>query len=165
MDGWRDMGTVRLLLDGMLGSMARKLRMFGFDTLYYNGLDDALLIDKCREEGRVLITGDEELCNHASRLGVRSIFVRGNGVDDVAYVLRALGIRSIEFDIKHARCSMCNSTVEHVSKDSTGLPDGILARYEAFYRCINCGKVYWEGSHIRRIVEFKEGVNSRLAER
>ncbi|MEM2923252.1 MAG: Mut7-C RNAse domain-containing protein [Candidatus Nitrosocaldus sp.] len=157
---------VRLLLDGMLGSMARKLRMFGFDTLYYNGLDDSILLNKCIEDGRVLITSDEELSQHASRLGVRSILVKGNSMDDMAHALRSLGIRSITFDISNARCSLCNSTVKHVSRDSTlrGLPDGVLERYENFYRCNGCGKVYWEGSHIRRIHEFEKGVNSKLAE-
>ncbi|MEM0029345.1 MAG: Mut7-C RNAse domain-containing protein [Candidatus Nitrosocaldus sp.] len=159
---------VRLLLDGMLGSMARKLRMFGFDTLYYNGLDDSTLLDKCVRDCRILITSDEELFQHASRLGVRSILVKGNGVDDMAHVLRLLGIRSIAFDISNARCSLCNSMIRHViSKDSltlTGLPDEVLERYENFYRCDGCGKVYWEGSHIKRILEFEKGVNNRLAE-
>ncbi|MEM0365358.1 MAG: Mut7-C RNAse domain-containing protein [Candidatus Nitrosocaldus sp.] len=157
---------VRLLLDGMLGSMARKLRIFGFDTLYYNGLDDSSLLDECIKESRVLITSDEELFHHASRLGLMSILVKGNSIDDMAYVLRSLGIRSIEFDINNARCSICNSTIRYVSKDSLTrcLPDGVLERYEEFYICTNCGKVYWKGSHIKRILEFEKGVNSRLAD-
>ncbi|MFN4336490.1 MAG: Mut7-C RNAse domain-containing protein [Candidatus Nitrosocaldus sp.] len=156
---------VRLLLDGMLGSMARKLRIFGFDTLYYNGLDDSALLDKCIKDCRILVTSDEELFHHASRLGVRSILVKGNGMDDMVYLLRLVGIRSIGFDINNARCSLCNSTIIHVSKDSLrGLPDEVLKRYENFYICSSCGKVYWEGSHIKRILEFEKGVNSRLAD-
>lgn len=159
-------GMMRLLVDGMLGSMARKLRIFGFDTLYYNGLDDSLLLDECMKDGRVLITGDEELFNHASRLGVESILVKGNGIDDMVHLLRRLGVGSIAFDIRNSRCPLCNSRLEHASKDTLrGLPEGILERYERFYRCHGCARVYWEGSHIKRILEFERGVNRRLAER
>ncbi len=162
----------RLVVDAMLGSMARKLRFFGFDTLYYNSIDDSFLIDLCLREGRVLVTRDEELHRRAERLGIKSILVNNSykgrvdlSISTMEAILRALGVSCIVFNAEHSRCSLCNSKLEYKDKHILkGLVhDNILALYERFYICKGCNKVYWEGSHVKRLREFAKEVNTRLA--
>ena len=45
----------------MLGKIAKKLRMFGFDTLYFADTDDNAIINICLDEKRVFLTKDREL--------------------------------------------------------------------------------------------------------
>ncbi len=57
---------------------------------------------------------------------------------------------------------MCNGPNEKLETAgfSGQLPESVRERFSHIYRCVDCGKVYWEGSHfdailanIRKIVE------------
>ncbi len=52
---------MRFVIDSMLGTLARKLRIFGFDSLYYNHIDDEELLSLCLAMNRILLTSDEVL--------------------------------------------------------------------------------------------------------
>lgn len=155
------------VVDGMLGGLARKLRMFGFDTLYYNNAEDARLIDLALEEERVLLTGDKTLHRKAAKAGARGVLLTGaNELDDAVKVLASMGIASIEFAPERSRCPLCNATLEERDKDSMRgkVHAGVLERHSRFYLCTGCSKVYWEGSHIKKVGEFERSVNGRLSE-
>lgn len=51
----------RLLADGMLGKLAKWLRLLGYDTAYENDAPDHELARRARAEGRILLTRDREL--------------------------------------------------------------------------------------------------------
>jgi uncharacterized protein with PIN domain len=69
----------RFVADAMLGSVARKLRIFGFDTLYHDaGEDDSVLEALAWEEGRVMLTSDTILFEHARKRGIRAVRVVGD---------------------------------------------------------------------------------------
>ncbi|MFQ5920863.1 MAG: Mut7-C RNAse domain-containing protein [Nitrososphaerales archaeon] len=153
------------VVDGMLGTLARKLRIFGFDTLYYNDAEDERLVEVAIKDGRVLLTSDRTLFQIAAKRGARSILLAGeNDLDDFAHVLSSLGIAGIEFASERSRCSLCNGVLEERAKDSVKdlVPAGLLERHSRFYLCSKCRKVYWEGSHIKKMQEFARGVNGRL---
>jgi uncharacterized protein with PIN domain len=61
----------RFLVDAMLGSLARRLRLLGFDAAYTISSDDEL-IGKAIRENRIIITMDTELATSSSarRVGV-----------------------------------------------------------------------------------------------
>ncbi|NLF02923.1 MAG: hypothetical protein GX601_18320 [Anaerolineales bacterium] len=61
---------LRLLLDGMLGRLAKWLRLLGYDAEYDNSASDTELARRARAEGRVLLTRDYELAN---RPGLRTL--------------------------------------------------------------------------------------------
>jgi hypothetical protein len=51
------------------------------------------------------------------------------------------------------RCIACNGIIESVPKQDIEDQLEPLTRryYEKFYRCGDCGKIYWEGSHFRKM--------------
>jgi len=153
------------VVDGMLGSLARKLRMFGFDTLYYNDAEDQRLLEVGLKESRVLLTGDRALFQRAMKMGLHSILLTGaNDVDDLAHVFKSFNIGSIEFVSEKSRCPMCNDTLEIRDRNSIKnyVPAGMLDRHPKFYFCKKCSKAYWEGSHFKKLEEFERSVNRRL---
>jgi len=154
------------VVDGMLGSLARKLRMFGFDTLYYNDAEDQRLIEVGLKEGRILLTGDRTLFQRAMKMGLHSILLTGaNDVDDLVHVCKSFDIGKIEFVSERSRCSMCNDPLEIRDKNSIKgyVPAGVLDRHAKFYFCKRCSKAYWEGSHFRKLEEFAQSVNRGLS--
>jgi len=52
--------VMKFICDQMLGTLAKWLRIMGYDTLYGDG-DDSELIKMAVDEKRVLITRDREL--------------------------------------------------------------------------------------------------------
>ena len=72
----------RFEVDGMLGSLARWLRILGYDTDYANQRDDAELVRIARAEDRVLLTRDREL---AGWRGVHALLIESQSLDDLHY--------------------------------------------------------------------------------
>lgn len=159
------MSTVCFIVDGMLGSLARKLRMFGFDTLYYNDIDDDRLIEIGKQQNRVLLTCDKVLFQRAINAGIISVLLDGSGdVDDMAHVLKNNKINSVEFLPEKSRCPLCNGMLDTCDKNSIEklIPEKVVNMHETFYRCKQCNKVYWEGSHLEKLREFSLKVKEKL---
>lgn len=155
----------RFLADAMLGRVARKLRIFGFDTLYIAHAPDDKILKTGIEQGRVILTADKELFKRVVKAGAPGVLVSGRGeVDDIVHILSKNGVTSVNFDGIGSRCSMCNGLLEKMTPDEvkSGVPTKIAERHSEFYHCTGCFKVYWEGGHLRRIRAFARTVGSKL---
>src|SRR6266513_350721 len=124
----------------MLGSMARKLRIFGFDTLYFKDGSDSDLEAIARKEGRVILTSDKSLAVHSLRRGVRAILVEGSS--DKARLVSILAQTRQEMapcrGKRESRCALCNGELEVLKKGAAAeekIPTKVLARHRLFFRC------------------------------
>ena len=149
----RGRGRLRFLADGMLGKLTRWLRMLGHDVEYLNDLDDDRLVEKAAVEERVLLTRDVRLFRKASVSGVEAFLVKGRTeVEKLAELARSFGF-SLEVDVENSRCPKCNAGIRSVSKEEVAgrIPESTGRFYEEFWICVECGQVYWRGSHWERI--------------
>ena len=135
---------MRLLLDAMLGKLARYLRMCGYDAAYAldRGIeDDEALAALAEREGRLLVTRDEAL---AAR--TEGVLLRSREVTDQLRELREGGF-DLALPDRPRRCSACNGRVEPLPSGAS-VPDYAPDPGErALFRCLECGQVYWRGSH------------------
>ncbi|MCI0423879.1 MAG: Mut7-C RNAse domain-containing protein, partial [Acidobacteria bacterium] len=149
----------------MLGSVARKLRIFGFDTLYVADADDAEILKLGIEQSRIILTADKELFKRAVGAGAQGVLVSGGSdLEDLVHILSKNGIMSIGEDWIGTRCSVCNGMLEERAPDQVRkkVPEKVGANHNEFFECVECGKVYWEGSHFKRIESLVKSVDSRL---
>ncbi len=65
----------RFLVDGMLGSLAIKLRILGFDTVYNKTSSDAELLESTASSSRHLLTSDVDLFLFARRKHLRATLI------------------------------------------------------------------------------------------
>jgi len=154
---------IKFLVNSMLGSMAKKLRICGFDTVYKVHLKDDDLIEMAKEENRILLTSDEELSLRALKRGVRSILIKGkNDEDRLVELFKALDIKDLYLEI--IRCPLCNGELYEVEKEEVKnkVFPSVYKQHNKFYLCKRCGKIYWEGSHWEKIIKFFDKVNNRL---
>jgi uncharacterized protein with PIN domain len=150
----------------MLGSVARKLRIFGFDTLYIAHAHDDEILKTGIEQGRVILTADKELFKRVMKAGARGVLVSGRSdVEDLVHILSKNGVTSVDLDGIGSRCSMCNGLLEEKKPEQVrdGVPDKVAECHSEFFQCAACGKVYWEGGHLGRIRALAKSVDSRLA--
>jgi uncharacterized protein len=170
--------SVVFLADAMLGGIARKLRIFGFDTLYNAQINDDEILKIGMEQDRVILTADKELFKRIVKIGARGVLVSGGAseLEDLVQILRKSGIKSVGMDGIGSRCSVCNGSLEgrtsdHMKKnddddnENIALPDRVIACHNQFFQCTVCGKVYWEGSHLKRITDLVRNLDAELVGR
>ncbi len=145
----------------MLGSLARWLRLLGFDSEYEGpAAADEAVAARAVEDGRWLLTRDREL----AAAGPRSLLVRSAGLEDqLVEVLGRLRLAA-RVDLELARCSECNGGLEAVEAHAVSdrVPPYVLATAPRFRRCARCGRVYWPGTHSERILARLRRVALRL---
>lgn len=157
---------MRFLADAMLGSVARKLRIFGFDTLYVPDTSDNEILRLAAEQGRIILTADKELFKRMMKRGAQGVLVDGaSDLDDMAHIFEKLGI-SADLSRMGSRCTSCNGALAQKRPDEVGglVPATVLARHEGFWQCADCQKVYWDGGHLGRIRAFARTLEDRLAD-
>jgi uncharacterized protein with PIN domain len=152
----------RFLCDAMLGSLARWLRLFGFDAEFADpSLDDREVARRARENGRWLLTRDHEL----AAAGPRTMLVRSKDLENqLVEIFSRLGIEP-DPNLDDPRCAECNGELEEVTTDDVRdlVPPYVLATATRFRRCDRCSRVYWPGTHTEKIRATLERVAERVA--
>ena len=152
-------------VDAMLGNIARKLRLLGYDSQYFSDIDDEKLIDSARKEKRIIISKDEELIKKSQKFGMRSIHItKEEEVEEFLEIINSVNLKRIQINGNIARCPKCNSLTESVDKEiiKERIPQGVLKLNDKFWICKCCHQIYWEGTHIKNLQEFVGKVNERL---
>ena len=139
----------------MLGSLARWLRMLGYEADYDSRADDNILLEKTKTKDAILLTRDEELYKRACSRGLVAVQVLGkNDEEHLGYIAKKLRL-TLDLDMAHARCPECGSALHEITRleASPLVPKASLSHYDNFWRCTNieCGKTYWLGSHVDKI--------------
>lgn len=138
--------------DQMLGTLAKWLRIYGFDTFYATSeMSDDDLIRVSKNENRVLISRDKELIQNARRENLTTIEVKTTDIDEqIRNVLNNIKIDKTKF---LSRCILCNTEVEEIKKEDVKgkVPERVFDNNEKFWFCKKCKKIYWKGTHYKKM--------------
>jgi uncharacterized protein with PIN domain len=141
---------MRLLLDEMLVRLARLLRSAGHDVaLVSAGAPDAAVMAEAVREARLLVTRDRELARLARP---QAVLLTADLVDDQALELS----KAVEIDwlvAPFTRCAMDNAVLRPMTaQDLERIPKSARDLPGPFNRCPACGRLYWPGSHVKRML-------------
>jgi uncharacterized protein with PIN domain/sulfur carrier protein ThiS len=141
------------ILDVHLGRLKKYLRWMGFDTLYRNDYKDEEIVHISNEQHRIILTRDVGILKrNAVKLGywVRNIYPRQQAKEVIW-----------RFDLydriePFKRCPECNGIIEQVAMHSVidKLQPGTRKYYHEFWHCTGCEKIYWKGSHYKKLNDF-----------
>jgi hypothetical protein len=134
----------------MLGRLARWLRVLGWDTAYDPATHDAALVDWARREDRVLLTRDRPLLVEL-RPGRAVLIVADRALDQLRQVVTEVGLGAP--GELFTRCLVCNTELRPATEAewATLVPSEARALPGPVRRCPGCRRVYWPGSHARRM--------------
>ena len=143
---------MKFLCDQMLGTLAKWLRLFGFDTFYANAeLDDDKLLEMAEKENRVLITRDKELIIRAKKKNIQIVEMTSIDLDEQLSVI----LKNVDVDEKTvlSRCSLCDTILNEIKRDDVKnkVPEKVFRNNDRFWFCSKCDKIYWRGSHYDKI--------------
>ncbi|MBN2050089.1 MAG: Mut7-C ubiquitin/RNAse domain-containing protein [Spirochaetales bacterium] len=154
----RPLRHTAFVADVHLHTLARKLRMLGFDTDYEKHRDDDILAAISQQEKRVLLTRDRQLLMRKNVS--RGLYIRSTDPDtQVREVLHRLDLYRHLTPFR--RCVVCNALIEPLETDNPdylrllkSVPREILTRYKDFRYCPVCRRVYWKGRHVEKMEAF-----------
>lgn len=135
---------MRFLADAMPGTLAKWLRLLGYDTAYMNDSPDAALVARARSEDRVILTRDHGLARHR---GVQTLLITEEELGaQLAQVLTAFHLSVAGMG---SRCPVCNEPLRPLSLTEAAkrVPPYVVAHHTEFNECPVCGRVYWRGTH------------------
>ncbi len=143
----------------MLGTLAKWLRIIGYDTAYGEG-NDSEIIKKADTEERILFTRDKELHDRY----VNSVFVGSTKLEEqIKEVINALKLK-IDMGNALSRCTLCNAPIMKTSKEQAKgkVPPHAYETHDNFWICPKCKRIYWMGTHWDNMKRFIEKLKDEL---
>ena len=147
---------VHFAADAMLQSLAKWLRLLGYDCLAGSGIFGRLLVEKAVAERRWILTRNRRyaaelpqlLLERADILLLASEQLPGQ----LGEVLDRFSLEPSAF--LFTRCLVCNEPLSPMAKPHLppAVPQAVRTREERFWQCTHCGRIYWRGSHVRNSV-------------
>ncbi|MDT8453516.1 MAG: Mut7-C RNAse domain-containing protein [Gammaproteobacteria bacterium] len=153
----------RFVADVHLGRLAAYLRFLGFDTLYRNDYEDALLADISADEQRILFSCDRQLLMR--KQVIYGYFVRARQPQQ--QLLEIISRFELHNRLKpFTRCMHCNGELQAVDKQTieAQLPPKTGKYYNEFFQCPQCKKIYWKGSHYLKLRAMINRIKNDTAE-
>lgn len=146
-------GPHKFLADVMLGSLARWLRILGYDTYYDNRVDDEDIIARCRADDRIALTRDRRLTQRKAL--EKCLFITSDNLGGQLGEVLAFTGESIDERLILTRCLECNSNLQPATKIAVRhlVPSYVYRTQPRFQRCPECARVYWAGTHRMRMME------------
>jgi len=143
---------MKVLCDQMLGSLATWLRFLGVDTYYATDeQSDDELLEVAQKEKRMLLTRDKELIIRAHSRNLPVIPIEDDDLDTQLELV----VSKIQIDesLILTRCALCNTPLQQVEKDKVQhkVPENVFENHTLFWRCPQCNKFYWKGTHFEKI--------------
>ncbi len=146
---------MKFICDDNLGKLAKWLRTLGYDTLFFDPVEDGELVARALKDDRVLLSRDTQLARFKLKLGERSVLIESDKPpEQVKQVLSHLHLRPDE-NLLFSRCLVCNSLLEKVEKEGIKerLYPFVYDTQDDFVRCPKCDRIYWPATHVDRMRE------------
>ena len=127
-----------------LQKLAILLRILGFDVLYFQN-DYISVINLTKREYRILLSRVKFL-----RKLPWIFYLYKDDIDaQLEQIIRELKLKISKENLFN-RCSNCNNPLQEVQESEVKreIPLDVCGRGYWFKRCVNCGKIFWNGNHM-----------------
>lgn len=134
----------------MLARLGRWLRAAGYDTIIIEkSCDDRIILEQALREERLLLTRDRHFLEMSKSF---VIWLKGNLLAECVQELsQKLPINWLYKPF--SRCLVCNRELIPADDKALNLvSDDIRSEPHTFWFCEHCQKVYWDGSHTKRML-------------
>ncbi len=140
----------RFIVDVNVGKMAKLLRMLGYDAAYNPNWSDREIADLAQRENRIVLTKDRGLLKR-SKIAWGRLLRSSTPQEQFRETASFFGLSRQENPF--SRCLCCNTELEPVKKSEILhlLEPKTKMYFQSFYRCPSCRRIYWQGSHHKRM--------------
>jgi len=146
------LGAVRFITDITLGKLTRLLRMSGLDVVQVQAAPIGDIAAEAAATGRILLSRNRDVLK--LRIVVFGRLVRSvHPKEQLREVIDRFGLAGQLHPF--CRCLNCNTLLQPVAKEKIIDRLEPLTRkyYNSFQQCTSCHRIYWRGSHHRRMAD------------
>ncbi len=158
-----DVSEIKFFADVNVARLVRWLRAIGVDTEWEDAIADHDLIKRAIEENRIVLTLDKKLTREWRADNVL-LLQSDKFVEQFEQVVK-------QFHLKlppelFIRCLVCNTLLRLASETEIleQAPPRARENHDTFHVCPKCEKIYWKGSHTRRMRVAIEAAFSRICQ-
>ena len=133
-----------------MGKLAKWLRIMGYDTLFFNGTNDADLVAMALAEGRVILTRDTQIMRRrvVTSGQLKAILINSDEPEQQMHQV----IDTLNLDCQFrpfALCLECNQPLLERSKQEVKdlVPPFVFQTQSQYMECPACHRIYWRGTH------------------
>jgi len=139
---------MKFYCDGMLGKLAKYLRILGFDCTYSKNLPTVYLHPDADQTPSFFLTKKQGATNYPNVIVITSDSVQEQ-LKEIKHLIQPF----IREETIMSRCILCNTLLVDIQKDGVEnrVPEFIFHTYESFRICPTCKKIYWSGSHTKNM--------------
>lgn len=143
----------KFVLDVHLGKLANHLRMLGFDTLYRDDYIDDILCQISLQENRTLLSKDKSLIETES---LTHAYLVKNKEPRLQLIEVLNRFQLFTLTAPFTRCIECNSMLQRIDMGRilSRIPARVKEWCSEYQWCSACDRVYWKGSHYKKMQEF-----------
>ena len=143
---------MKFIVDSMLGKMAKRLRLMGYDTYYDAKADDHDILKISNDEARFIVTRDTQM---AKIRGAKVFLIKSTDLNEQMKEISRVARIKMDNKMSFSRCPECNTPVKEVGKEEVKkiVPEFVYKTLDKFSYCAKCKKAYWQGSHYEKLVK------------
>ncbi len=152
----RLISNLKFIVDNNVGKLAKWLRIMGYDTLFFNGSDDARMIATALAEERVILTRDTQIMRRrvVTCGQLKAILIKGDQPEQQMHQV----IDTLKLDCQFrpfALCLECNQPLVERSKQQVKdlVPPYVFQSQSQYMQCPACHRIYWRGTHWQAITK------------
>jgi uncharacterized protein with PIN domain len=148
---------IHFFCDAGLGGLARWLRAAGYEAEWEAGIDDDELLEKAAAISATIVTTDSMLME---RKVLRDRIIPALWLPPTLSIREQLNLvfRELRLKVRGTRCMTCGGALVRGNKESLRerIPPKTYLWQDEYFVCTRCGKLFWHGTHWRRITRTLE---------
>jgi len=153
---------IRFFCDSGLGGLARWLRAAGYEAAWQPHIADDELLRQARTLPATILTTDSMLME---RRLLRDGLIPSFWLPPTLSIRQQLALVFREFGLmlREPRCMSCGGELRPAAKEALRdrIPPRTYRWRDEYFLCRRCDKLFWHGTHWRRIVRILAGIESR----
>lgn len=146
---------MKFICDDNLGKLAKWLRTLGYDTLFFDPIEDGELVKIALKDDRVVLSRDRELSRFKLKPGERILHIESERpLEQLKQVVKLFKLKTPKEQI-FSRCLICNQVLERVDKEKIKdrLYPYVSQTQDNYMHCPQCDRIFWPATHVERMIK------------
>jgi len=152
----------KFITDASLAGLARWLRLLGFDTIVHGHEAGRPMMRLAEQEQRIVLTRRRDMLERQFA-GELFLVPQVSTGRQLSFVIRQYSLK-INPEKMYRICLLCNQKLHPIGREDVRnlVPPFVFENCDQYNQCDQCGKIYWQGTHVRNALQFLEKNNITL---
>ncbi len=141
---------LKFIVDNNVGKLAKWLRIMGYDTVFFDDIDDSRMVAEALAESRVILTRDTEIMKRGLVTSGRLKAILISSEEPEKQMRQVIKTLNLDCQFRpFVLCLECNQPLVEKNKDQVKdrVPPYVFQTKSQYVECPACHRIYWRGTH------------------